>query len=200
MGGLPLQPDPQPWPPWQRRLALILALALAVLVLGLAVPSRGAPPRLVFSGPGNELDWAREAQRLIAGARQRVWMAMYVVRIEEDGDGPVSGLLATLAAAAARGVDVRVCLDQGAGWDGRADDKHLAPAAWLSARGVRCVLDEPDRTSHAKLLVIDGRHLLVGSHNWTRAAMTANREASVVLDDPVLAAEAEGWLAEIPGW
>jgi phosphatidylserine/phosphatidylglycerophosphate/cardiolipin synthase-like enzyme len=61
-------------------------------------------------------------------------------------------------------------------------------------------LDELERTTHVKTLVIDGRTLLMGSHNWTRYALTQNREWSVVLDDVHLAADVEAQCATIPGW
>jgi phosphatidylserine/phosphatidylglycerophosphate/cardiolipin synthase-like enzyme len=124
-------------------------------------------------------------------------MSMFVIRPD---DSVIGELLQALVAAQARGVDVRVCLDLGKGFDGEPDLKHEAPAAWLEAHGVPVVLDEAGRTSHAKILVVDGRRILSGSHNWTRSAMTANREVSWLIDDAAAAARIEAWLAEVPGW
>ncbi len=196
--GLPLQPTLSPWPAWARRGAVLAAASAAILALGLAAPGRAAPVRIVLSGPGHALDYAREARRLIDGAGERIRVVVYVVRVDE---GPVRDLLQALADAVARGVDVRVCLDYGAKFDDPAiDPKHEAPAAWLQAKGVTVVLDEEDRTTHAKVLVVDRRHVLLGSHNWTASALTRNREAAVVLDDPTLAEELEvGLFATIPG-
>lgn len=194
---LPLQPSGQPWSPGLRRAALILLLAAGVLLLGVLAPARGRPPQLILGGPDRELDYVREARRLIDGARQRIWLSMYVLRPD---DSVIGSLLDGLAAAAARGVDVRVALDRGAGWDGQPDNKHEAPAAWLAAHGVRAVLDEEEVTSHAKVLVVDGRMVLAGSHNWTRSAVTRNRELSWLIDDAGSAAAIEAWLGAIPGW
>ncbi|MBN8527187.1 MAG: hypothetical protein J0M02_17785, partial [Planctomycetes bacterium] len=156
-----------------------------------------APPRPVGGDDGEELAYPREARRLIDGAHERLWMAMYVIRVD---DGPVGGLLQALADAAARGVDVRVCLDRGSGFDGEPDPKHESPAAWLSAHGVRVVLDEERRTTHAKVLIADGRRILSGSHNWTRSAFMSNRELSWLVEDPRAARRLEAWLGEVPGW
>ena len=194
---LPLQPTGQPWPPGLRRAALVLLLALAVLLLGALAPARTRPPQLILGGGDHELVYAREAGRLIDGAQHRLWMAMYVVRVDDD---VIGGLLERLAAAAARGVDVRVALDRGAGWDGQPDIKHEAPAAWLAAHGVRTVLDEKEVTSHGKVLVADSRLILAGSHNWTRSAVTRNRELSWLVEDVQAAVAVEAWLAAIPGW
>jgi len=194
---LPLQQTGQPWSPGLRRAALVLLLAIAVLLLGLVAPARVRPPQLILGGPDRELDYAREARRLIDGAQRRLWMSMYVLRPD---DGIIGGLLDGLVAAAARGVDVRVVLDRGAGWDGQPDLKHEAPAAWLAAHGVRVLLDDEEVTSHAKVLVADSRLILAGSHNWSRSALVKNRELSWLVDDAEAAVEVERWLASIPGW
>jgi phosphatidylserine/phosphatidylglycerophosphate/cardiolipin synthase-like enzyme len=196
---LPLQPGLLPWPHWLRRLLLLAGVASAVLALGLAAPARRAPPELLLTGPGHEYDYARRVERLIAGAHARIWVMMFVVRFEADGGpGPMAG---ALAAAAARGVRVQVCLDQGRDWQsGEPDLKHLAPAAWLSDHGVRVVLDELGRTSHTKALLVDRRWAVVGSHNWTRSALVSNREASLLVDDPGVAGGLEQEFAGIPGW
>jgi phosphatidylserine/phosphatidylglycerophosphate/cardiolipin synthase-like enzyme len=197
--GLPLQPDLRPWPAWQRRAGLLLALALAVLALGVAARGRAAPPRLLLSGAGAEESYLGTVARLIAGARERVWVAMFVVRSE--GEDPPRALMQALADAAARGCRVQVALDRGRDWQTREPDgKHLAPAAWLDAHGVRVVLDELERTSHTKAVIVDSRRAVVGSHNWTRSALVANREASLLIDDPAVAARLERELAGIPGW
>lgn len=193
---LPLQPDLHPWPPGLRRIAIVLALAAGIVLLGFVAPSRGRPPELILGGPGRELAYARAAERLIASARRRCWLAMYVVRPD---DATVGALLDALAAARGRGVDVRVLLDLGLPRDGIADDKHVAPASWLAAHGIPVLLDEPDRTTHAKVLLVDDG-VLVGSHNWTRSALATNREAAVRLDDGAAAAEVAAWFAEVPGW
>lgn len=194
---LPLQPGLRPWPPWMVRSLLLLGLVLAVMAVGWLAPVRSVPPELILGGPGFERAYARIAERLISTSRRRCWMAMYVVR--PDGNA-VGDLLEALAAAAARGVDVRVLLDCGAGWNGAPDEKHLAPAKWLSGHGVRVVLDEADRTTHAKILVVDGERILAGSHNWTGSALSTNREVSWLVSDPAAASQVEAWLAAVPGW
>ena len=198
--GLPLQPGLTPWTAGQRRSALILVLAFAVITLGASAQARREPVRLLGSHgrPGIE-DYHTTALRLIDGARERVTVALYVVRPDEDG--PVGRLLAGLSAAAQRGVSVRVVLDLGRDWrTGAIDPKHQEVAERLRRGGVRVVLDEAERTTHAKVLVIDDRHVVIGSHNWTRSALTANREWSVLIDDPEIAARIQGELAALPGW
>jgi len=197
---LPLQPGLSPAPPWFRRLAVLLALVVAVLTLGVIGASRQAPATLLITGPDHAGVYARMVERLVAQARHRVWAAIYVI-FPGDPGGPVHDLLNALAAARARGVEVRVALDLGKDRvTGLPDEKHLAAMKWLQAHDIAVIADELGRTTHLKVVVVDGRFVVLGSHNWTRSAMLDNREVSVVLDDPGMAAQLEAQLKGIPGW
>ncbi len=197
---LPLQPGLSPAPPWFRRLVILLGLSLAVVALGLVGAQRHAPASLLLTGPADAGAYGRTVERLVERAQSRVWAAVYVIFPGEPG-GPVHDLLLSLAAARARGVDVRVAVDRGKDRvTGQPDGKHLDVVAWLQTHGVPVVADEMDRTTHLKIVVVDRRHVVLGSHNWTRSALLDNREASVVLDDPDLAAQLEKQLMAIPGW
>ena len=191
---LPLQPDLTPVSPWRRR-ALTVVVGFAVLtVLALATGPRLRPPRVLADGPGRDAVALGEAVRMMDGAQSRIWVAMYVVR--PDDGGPVAGLLEALASARRRGVDVRVLLDL----DDQEVDKNQAAVAWLQHQGVVVVQDEPKVTSHAKVILVDDRLALVGSHNWTRSAMTRNREVSVLVADRASIEELVAWFSGIPGW
>jgi phosphatidylserine/phosphatidylglycerophosphate/cardiolipin synthase-like enzyme len=200
MSDLPLQPMLTPWLPWHRRMVIILGLSLVVILLGLLSPARVLPPRLLISdGKPGATNYMTESLRALSAARQRITVVMYVIRY--DAEGPVAALLQALADAAARGVTVRVVMDQGRDYKtNEPDDKHVEAAAWLRAHGVSVLLDELDRTTHAKAIIVDGRTTVIGSHNWTRYALTQNREWSVVLDDLRFAEELEAQCAVIPGW
>lgn len=101
-------------------------------------------------------------------------------------------LAESYAAAAARGVDVRVLL--AAAPEGR---DNAAAAAALVARGVdaRVEVSEEVRLLHAKTWVVDGERVLVGSLNGNRASAEDNRE--VVLD--VWSRAAAGYFAQVFG-
>lgn len=194
---LPLQPGLHPWPPWASRLALLLALALAVLVIGCLPRAQRTSPRLILDGPGSHGGYARALVDLIDGSHERCWVAMYVVRPQDD---VIGGVIDALARAQRRGVDVRVMLDQETRPERHPDGKELKAVERLRELGLRVVLDEGDVTSHVKLVTVDGRFVLSGSHNWTRSALVENREASWLVEDPDLAHQAEDWLRKVPGW
>ncbi len=105
---------------------------------------------------------------------------------------PVRRILDRLAARQRAGVRIRIVLDHGVPPDRRRDGEEPPSdraASYLAAAGVPVRWDEDRRTTHTKSMVIDGRLVVIGSTNWSASALTRNREQSVLLDDPVLAAE-----------
>jgi hypothetical protein len=91
-------------------------------------------------------------------------------------------LVDALADAAKRLQDCRIVL--------RAGDGALADnAAELARRGVDIGRQLRKLTNtHTKGIVVDGQRVLVGSHNWSMSGVTANRDASLLFDDPEIAA------------
>ena len=195
--GLPLQPG-RPWTRgWQVLISSLLLCGL-MLALGLVGLARRPPVTLLITEPGQPLRYAQAAERAIASARQRVWVMQYVVRLD---DGPVLALLEALAAAKARGVDVRVVLDRGLLYGTTDPDlKNDRAAEWLQAHGVEVVWDEVANTSHAKLVLVDDDVVLIGSHNWTRAALTGNREVSMALHGPQEIAAIAQFFRNVSSW
>ena len=46
-----------------------------------------------------------------------------------------------------------------------------------------------DKLVHSKIMIIDGKIAIVGSHNYTHSAFTYNFEVSVIMRDPEIAAK-----------
>ena len=78
-----------------------------------------------------------------------------------------------------RGVRARVLLEP----TRSGNNPNLETAEYLRDNGVDVRWATPSRTNHAKYLIMDGRRVLVGSHNWSWHAMNENREASVLVED-----------------
>jgi phosphatidylserine/phosphatidylglycerophosphate/cardiolipin synthase-like enzyme len=197
---LPLQPDLHPWTAWQRRCLLLGVILLGILLLGIISPTRNKPAILI--GSAAELDalpYEDAAARLIRSARHSLVIMLYVLRAEEDG--PVAQLMQEVVRAQQRGVRVVVLLDQGRDFvSGALDTKHAAAQRYFTQHGVTVVLDELERTTHAKCLIADKRWVLIGSHNWTRYALSKNREWSVLHDDVDMAQHVLQGCEQIPGW
>jgi len=102
------------------------------------------------------------------------------LQLEVHDDRAMQAIETALAAAVKRGVRVRGLLDDGV-------DFNAASVTRLLALGVEAKLDTPAKMTHSKLVVVDGKIVLLGSTNWTGNSMGNNNETNVRLDDPILA-------------
>ena len=140
-----------------------------------------------------DTDYLPRTLALLAGAQREIDITMFSCVLPEDArpEHPVRRLLETLVARAQAGVAVRVVLDHGVPASRRQVDEEVPSATaakWLAVRSIAVRWDEDERTTHTKSLVVDGRWCIVGSTNWTFSALRRNREQSLLLDNPVLAA------------
>ena len=85
-----------------------------------------------------------------------------------------------------RGVRVRVFLEK-SGYDEKINETNRRVAKDLEKAGITVIFDTPEKTTHNKMVIIDQRFSLVGSHNFTHAALKYNHELSLLIDDPKLA-------------
>lgn len=104
-----------------------------------------------------------------------------VVHYQMHDDDTIDQVLVALGKAAKRGVDVQVLLE---------GDLDFNPGRipQLEALGCRARTDGPKHTTHAKLVVVDGVHTLVGSSNLSWMSVKNNNEANLLIDDPAAGA------------
>lgn len=112
------------------------------------------------------------------------------LQLECHGDRTESRIETALADAVQRGIKVRGLLDDGV-------DFNAASVKRLQALGVEVELETPEKMTHAKLVVVDGQRVLLGSTNWTGNSMDNNNETNVRLDDPILAAVFARYIAAL---
>jgi len=125
--------------------------------------------------------YASAARLLIDAAEHSVHAALYRVSVYAAySDSASNQLLDALVRAARRGLDVRILIVDCRFYADSAT-ANLMSALYLCERGIPVRFDEPDETMHAKLLIIDGEDVLVGSTNWNYYALERNVEASVAL-------------------
>jgi phosphatidylserine/phosphatidylglycerophosphate/cardiolipin synthase-like enzyme len=115
-----------------------------------------------------------EIVSLIRSAKYSIDIEMYVLTDKE--------LAQELAAAAQRGVRVRVLLEprvesSSINSISKALDAGGVEVRWASTRFA---------LTHAKMMIIDGKKALVGSINFSKAAQNKNREVDVLISGPVL--------------
>ena len=148
--------------------------------------SGGAPALVVPSGPDTSWEaFHRLSVEMIHDARDRVWLVTpYFV--------PSEAARMALSNAALSGKDVRVMLPQ------RADSYLVSAAARsyydeLLRAGVR-IFEYQHSLLHAKAMLVDADHVLIGSGNFDTRSFRLNFELSTVVADPALAlAMASAW-------
>ena len=131
-------------------------------------------------------NYLAQVTRLLDQAKESISISQYLITYQQDqSNDPVFSLLEALVRARGRGVAVTVALE---GTSHTLGD-NLPSFNYLKYNGIDVYFDSPAVLNHEKVLVVDARYVVIGSHNWSRSAILYNQEKSVLLDDPVLAAQ-----------
>jgi phosphatidylserine/phosphatidylglycerophosphate/cardiolipin synthase-like enzyme len=129
------------------------------------------------------------AQKMIREAKTTIHVMMFEMGYYDDHPNTLSNLLIKeLIDARKRGIRVEVILDVREGED-RATKRNRRTGKILSGGGVEVIYDSLSKTTHAKLMIVDGKFTLVGSTNWTHYALTNNHEVAVLVKSREVAKE-----------
>ncbi len=166
-----------------RRLGIAGISTVVVLSLGCDAGEEG-----MGTGGGEETllvlnnrDYYGRVHSAIQHAKKSIHIAMYVMKYYPDEASSVNLLLEDLAEARSRGVDVRVVLE------GSETVIDSSAVNYLEENGVSVSLDPTGVTTHAKLIVLDGETVVVGSTNWSNSALRSNNETNMEVKDPATA-------------
>ena len=131
---------------------------------------------------------------LLRGAQRSIHAVLYRVSVYPQYQDSLSNdLVDAVCDAAARGLDVRVVIDDCRFYEESAA-ANLASALVMVERGVSVRFDEPGETTHAKLVLIDGETTVIGSTNWNYYSLERNVETNVaILRVPEVAAPYEAY-------
>ncbi len=139
----------------------------------------------------------RVALREIRSARKEIIVFVYQIRFYKNyPNSSTNILLRELVKARLRGVKVLVLTDI-SNWNVKGTYDNLLACRYLSRRGVEVYVDNPRITTHAKVMIIDGEKVLLGSTNWTYYALEKNNEVSILIRDPVLAQQMREYFKRI---
>lgn len=131
----------------------------------------------VFFPPRGDAAKALLAQ--IRGAREQIDVAAFYLTHKD--------LARDLILAHRRGVKVRVILDATAAQNQYSLHTRIRDA------GIALKVENWGGKMHAKAAVIDGRFVVAGSTNWTKAGFAENDENLLILDSPAQAAIFQQW-------
>lgn len=134
---------------------------------------------------------------VLKGARSSINVVLYQWKwYSHAGFSKIQRVSLACTAAARRGVKVRVILDM---------EHQSHPISKINTRtakalreaGCEVKFSHSSCLTHAKMVTIDDRYLVLGSHNFSNSAFSKNEEASVLIDDPTFANEYIQWFESL---
>jgi phosphatidylserine/phosphatidylglycerophosphate/cardiolipin synthase-like enzyme len=149
-------------------------LLFPLLLLFCSSPEPRAGIEVYFSPEGGGM---KALVKTIGQARSTVHVAVFSFTLREAAQALVD--------AAARGVEVRVVLDE------EEKNDEFSKLTFLLRKNIPLRIDENPGYMHDKFAVIDGKVVITGSYNWTASAEFRNRENLLVIDDVSLAKKYE---------
>ena len=174
---------------------LTMSGASTLSVLKPGPPAKDAAKSLpaIMTQPGEvrlltDQDYFPALQSMIGHASHSIDLTMFLFKTTEAASNRAADLVEDLIAAHKRGIAINILLEK-SGYDPKLNMENQKVAARLKKQGVSVRFDSEKTTTHAKIVVIDRRYCLVGSHNFTGSALTYNHEASLLVDNQALANE-----------
>ncbi len=157
-------------------------------------------PSLLYSFPAKDIEllegnhYFPRVKQLLEKAESSIYVVMYEMRYYSQYPlSPSNQLIQELIKAGKRGVNVTVILDVSS-YNEKNTQRNKEVGKILSKNGIEVKYDSMDITTHAKVVIVDERYCVVGSHNWSYYALTKNKEVSLLLDSPALAEEITKWI------
>ncbi|MEM5871331.1 MAG: phospholipase D-like domain-containing protein [Candidatus Aenigmatarchaeota archaeon] len=129
---------------------------------------------------------------LIKSANKSIHILLYNLNYYVNyPESKVNLLIDELEKAAKRGVEVKIIVDD------YATEKPVLTI--LKNKGINIKYDSKDITTHAKLIIIDSKIIIIGSTNWSYYALEKNHEANIILYSSEIANEMEKYFEKIWG-
>lgn len=123
----------------------------------------------------------------IEKANKEIFISMFLFKTYPYKSSATNRLMDALIKAVDRGVDVIVILEEGKDKNNSVTKVNKNTAKRLKKGGVSVIFDDPQRTTHTKVVVVDKRDVFLGSHNLTSSALKYNNELSIHIKSDKLA-------------
>jgi phosphatidylserine/phosphatidylglycerophosphate/cardiolipin synthase-like enzyme len=124
----------------------------------------------------NDREYFERVFELIDSADKSIHLVMFEIKYyDKYPDSEVNRLVEKLIKKNSEGVEVKIIVDQ------FLTDKRAVEI--LEKTGVNIKWDSTKLTTHNKLIIIDGRIVLIGSTNWSYYSFSKNHESNVIFHD-----------------
>lgn len=135
--------------------------------------------------------------KCIDEAQNEIFISMFSFKTGRHKNSYPDRILIQLAKAVQRGVKVYVILENTGNRQDEVTFQNRQTGNLLVQKGVKVYYDDVRKTTHTKLIVIDQRLIILGSHNFTQAALKYNNEISVLMNRPDLAKNVRNYMLKI---
>jgi phosphatidylserine/phosphatidylglycerophosphate/cardiolipin synthase-like enzyme len=126
--------------------------------------------------PISDRGYFDQAHTILSQARESIHIVSYEVKYYPGSpNSSENRLIRDLIYARERGVDVRVVADEYSQENNAFD--------LLKANGIEVRMDGNQTTTHAKLIIVDGRVVLLGSTNLSYFGLEKNNEVDLLVHD-----------------
>ena len=176
-----------------RSIIFVIGIFLGALIISFYV----GPAYVALADSGvdgievvNDREYFERVFELIDSADESIHLVMFEIKYyDKYPDSEVNQLVEKLIKKNSKGVEVKIIVDQ------FLTDKRAVEI--LQKTGVDIKWDSTKLTTHNKLMIIDGRVVLIGSTNWSYYSFSKNRESNVIFNDRESAKKFEEYFQEV---
>lgn len=143
--------------------------------------------------PISDRDYFIHVHNSIKNAKKSVLVVIFSMKHYTSPEyryGHEETLLSDLIEASKRGVEVKVLLDD-------YPEGNNKTYSYLKENGVEVKFDQENTTTHAKLIIIDGKVVIIGSSNWSYHALDLNHETNILIKSSELGAHFEEYFNKL---
>ncbi len=139
----------------------------------------------------NNRDYVPVLLSEIKSADKSINIAMFSITYYDNYENSSANqILKALAEAQKRNIQVQVIIDE-------FPEEHEKGIAFLKQNNISVKYDGKKQTTHAKLVIIDSKEIIIGSSNWRYYSLDKNNEANVLIKSKALAKQYSEYFEEI---
>jgi phosphatidylserine/phosphatidylglycerophosphate/cardiolipin synthase-like enzyme len=178
---------------------VVFSIVIAIVLVAIAgdflslTHENKAPNQKSYSSQGcmvillENRDYFTTLLKAIDNAQKEIIMSFFLFKMGKHPNNYPEILTDHLEKAAKRGMRIEIVLERSDKISSDVDQDNCKTAELLKDRGIFIYFDYPQRTTHTKVVVIDRRYTIIGSHNLTQSALKYNNELSVLIDSKPIA-------------
>lgn len=187
----------------RRKILIAICSSILIIVSFLPVGAAQKPDAISSDQPECNVSFLTNQNyfpallKIIDEAQSEIFMSIFSFKAGVHKNSYPDRIVGHLAKAVKRGVKVVVILET---TDNRADELNVQnrqTGKLLEEKGIEVYFDSPRKTTHTKLVVVDERFVILGSHNLTQSALKYNNEISILMENPDLAKRGHNYMLTI---